>query len=79
MPDNPTTERTSAGLQYVLPGAERRRPPRPKRYARDGDQFVLPGAERISIGELLRRRMEGRIVARRRQLPAQTAPLFWAR
>lgn len=72
----PTTESTPAGVQYVLPGAERRLPPRPKRYGSDGDQFVLPGAERISMRALLQRRMAQPITSRCKQRPVQTTPLF---
>lgn len=51
-----TTEHTAAGVQYVLPGAERtiiagaRHP-----YHADGDQLVIPGAEKISDQELAER------------------------
>lgn len=72
----PITERTAAGLQYVIPGTERRVPPRPVRYPRDGAQFVIPGAERIGYGELLKRRMAQKLLPRRGQRPAQTTPLF---
>jgi hypothetical protein len=76
MTTEPMTESTPAGVQYVLPGAERRLPPRPKRYASDGDQFVLPGTERISTRALLQRRMAQPIGLRCGQRPAQTTPLF---
>ncbi len=48
-------EKTRAGLQYVIPGAERRLPSRRRSYPIDampcGDQYVIPGAQRISDGE----------------------------
>lgn len=72
----PITDRTSAGLQYVIPGTERGAPPRPVRYPRDGAQLVILGAERISDGDLLKRRMAQRLLPRRGQRPVQTTPLF---
>lgn len=63
-----TIERTAAGAQYVLPGAERtiiakaRHP-----YRADGDQLVIPGAERIPEKELLERKMAEAIRPRVRQ------------
>jgi hypothetical protein len=51
-PKKLTIERTAAGLQYVLPGAERRLPPKPLTYLREGARLVIPGAERISDREL---------------------------
>lgn len=76
MTNGPATERTSAGIQYVIPGAERRPRPRATRYAMDGDQLVLPGAERIGTGELLRRRMLEGIMPRRGQRAVDTTPLL---
>lgn len=63
-----TTERTTAGTQYVLPGAERviiakaRHP-----HRADGDQLVIPGAEAISERELVERKMAEGIRPRARQ------------
>jgi len=76
MNDGPVTERTKAGLQYVIPGAERRLPECRRQYARDGDQFVIPGGERATVSELLRRRLAQRLQAQRGQRPVETTPLF---
>ena len=74
--NTPEIERTAAGLQYVIPGAERRVPAKRKEFSRDGDQFVLPGAERISMRDLLARRMAMPVVARRGQRAITSTPLF---
>lgn len=64
----PTVEKTAAGAQYVLPGAERtiiakaRHP-----YRADGDQLVIPGAERVSEKELAERKMAEPVRPRVRQ------------
>ena len=52
-------EKTSVGLQFVIPGAERIVQPKktPTHYAKDGSQFVIPGAEQISTRNLLIRKM----------------------
>ena len=74
-------ENTSAGLQYVLPGAERIAPVAtpPKRYSTDGAQFVIPGAEQISTGELLMRKMAEPIRPRTRQRGLAGTALFGGR
>lgn len=71
-------EKTSVGLQYVLPGAERvkREAPLSNCYAVDGAQFVIPGAERISTRELLARKMAAPIKPRSRQLGMTGTALF---
>jgi hypothetical protein len=76
MNDTPKAERTPLGLQYLIPGVEPRQPPNVRKYARDGNQLVLPGAERISIRQLLQRRMAEQMAARKRQRPIQATPLF---
>ena len=71
-------EKTSVGLQFVIPGAERvMSAPSPSRpYETDGVQFVIPGAEQIGTGELLMRKMAKPIRPRRRQRGFVGAALF---
>ena len=70
-------EKTSVGMQYVIPGAERITPVAPpKRYSTDGTQFVIQGAEQISTGELLMRKMAEPIRPRSRQRGLVGTPLF---
>ena len=72
----PAYERTVAGLQYVIPGAERRHPLRARAYPSEGAQLVIPGAERISTRALLARRMAAPLVPRRGQRSLNSTPLF---
>jgi len=73
-------ENTSAGLQYVLPGAERvPTAAAPPRYATDGAQLVIPGAEQIGTGELLARKMAEPIRPRSRQRGLAGTVLFGKR
>ena len=71
-----TIEKTSIGLQYVIPGTER--PVKVKRpvYKADGDQLVIPGAERISTYEYLTRLAEKPLQARRGQRGLHGMALF---
>ena len=70
-------ENTSAGLQYVLPGAERApTAAAPPRYATDGAQLVIPGTEQIGAGELLARKMAEPIRLRSRQRGLAGTALF---
>jgi hypothetical protein len=50
-------ERTGAGHQFVIPGAEKPTPVPRIKYATDGSQLVIPGAERIGGKVLLNRLM----------------------
>jgi hypothetical protein len=74
-------EKTSVGMQYVNPGAERitavTTPP--MRYPTDGAQLVIPGAEQISTGELLARKMAEPIRPRSRQRGLAGTALFGGR
>ena len=79
MHGEPISERTRAGLQYVIPGAERRESQRSQHYPREGAQLVIPGAERISVRELLQRRMMQGIASRRGQRSVDATPLFGPR
>ena len=75
-----SVEKTSAGLQYVIPGAERPSTPTRPSYAIEqtpsGRQLVIPGAERISDGEYLARLIEKPLTPRRRQVGPTGTPLF---
>ncbi|WP_303980271.1 hypothetical protein [Dongia mobilis] len=74
------SERTSAGVQYVIPGAERLITRKLKRspLAREGEQFVLPGAEPISTRELLARLSGQPLRPRRGQRSLNGTALFGA-
>ena len=74
-------EKTSVGLQYVIPGAERITPVAvpSMRYSTDGTQFVIPGAEQITTGELLMRKMVEPIRPRTRQRGMAGTALFGGR
>ena len=71
-------EKTSVGLQFVIPGTERvMLAPSPSRpYETDGTQFVIPGAEQITTGELLMRKMAEPIRLRTRQRGLAGTALF---
>lgn len=77
--DHPS-ERTAAGMQYIIPGTERNviRKPSARPLTRDGEQFVLPGAEKMSVGELLSRRDQLPLRPRRAQLSLNGTSLFGA-
>ncbi len=74
------TERTSAGVQYVIPGAERLVTRKLKRSPldREDDQFVLPGAEPISTRELLTRLSNQPLRLKRGQRSLNGTALFGA-
>lgn len=46
-------ERTTAGMQFVIPGTEKPVQPTRVKYAADGAQLVIPGAERLDGRALL--------------------------
>lgn len=68
-------EETPAGLQYVIPGAERVAHSR-RTFKAEGDQLVIPGAERISISEYLARLAGNPLRPRRRQVGLAGTELF---
>ena len=74
-------EKTSVGLQFVIPGTERVTPAAAPllRYATDGGQFVIPGAEQIGTGELLMRKMAKPIRPRTHQRVLAGTALFGGR
>ena len=74
-------EKTSVGLQFVIPGTERAMlAPSPSRpYETDGVQFVIPGAEQIGSGELLMRKMAEPIRPRTHQRGLAGTALFGGR
>ena len=71
-------ERTSVGMQFVIPGTERvTSAPSPSRpYETDGVQFVIPGAEQIGTGEYLTRKMAEPLKPRRGQKSLIGTALF---
>ena len=74
-------EKTSVGMQYVIPGAERITPVATPstQYPTDGAQLVIPGAEQITTGELLMRKMAEPIRPRTRQRGMAGTALFGGR
>ena len=74
-------EKTSVGMQYLIPGAERIVPVAvpSRRYSTDGAQFVIPGAEQIGTGEFLMRKMAEPIRPRTRQRGLAGTALFGGR
>ncbi len=72
----PTTERTSVGMQYIIPGTERIAKPIRRVFRADGNQLVIPGAERISTGAYLKRLSELPMRPRRRQVGLGGTDLF---
>ena len=74
-------EKTSVGLQFVIPGTERvMSAPSPSRsYATDGGQFVIPGAEQIGTGEFLTRKMASPMMPRTHQRGLAGTALFGGR
>ncbi len=71
-------ERTSAGLQYIIPGTEKPATAPRIKYASDGSQFVIPGAEKVSAKILLNRFMAQPLCARVGQRSLASTPLFGA-
>ncbi len=73
-------EKTSSGLQYIIPGAERIVKPTPQKYPIDkmsnGDQLVIPGAEHISMREHILRLAERPMSPRHRQIGLKGIGLF---
>ncbi len=79
-PEQFTAEKTTLGLQYVIPGAERVSKPKRPSFKADktpaGDQLVILGAERISVGEYVSRLANRPITPRRGQIGLQGTALF---
>jgi len=55
--ENYPIEQTASGVQYLIPGTERRTRPKSTKseLPREGDQYMFPGTEPISTRELLLR------------------------
>ena len=69
-------ERTKAGLQYILPGAERRTAPRSV-YSMDASgQLLIPGYEPTTDTERLAHKVIAPLIPRRGQKPIEYTPLF---
>ena len=75
-PSEISTEETSIGLQYVIPGTERIVEPKRRAFNADGDQLVIPGAERISTRAYLARLIEKPLQVRRVQVGLRGTGLF---
>ena len=75
-PSDFSTEKTSIGLQYVIPGTERITNPRRRAFKADGDQLVIPGAERIPTKAYLKRLSEKPLTPRRGQVGLRGTSLF---
>ena len=71
-------EKTSVGMQFVIPGTERVMPAAipSQPYETDGVQFVIRGAEQIGSGELLMRKMAEPLKPRRGQKSLIGTALF---
>ena len=75
-------EKTKDGWQYVLPGAERVRPKKAKRYSFETDliggkeQFVIPGAEQECLRVILERKCNTPFRPRKYQKSLHGTPLF---
>lgn len=71
-------ERTAVGLQYVIPGAEKK-PPRATdriKYASEGEQLVIPGADPVPIKDLFSRMASKPLRPRRAQVSLYGTVLF---
>jgi hypothetical protein len=75
-PTDYNIEKTSIGIQYVIPGTERPVKPIRPTYKADGYQLVIPGAERISTREHLLRLAEKPITPSRGQKGLSGTGLF---
>lgn len=70
------TERTAAGVQYVIPGVERRTAPRSIYSEEPTGQLLIPGVEPVSDQDRLRRQAEAPLHARLRQRSLPASGLF---
>ena len=79
-PSEFSTEKTTFGLQYVIPGTERTVRPKRPTFSTDptptGDQLVIPGAERISTAEYVARLVDRPLTPRRGQVGLRGTGLF---
>ncbi len=72
-------EKTTAGLQFVIPGTEKPKAVPKVKYSFDNQQAVIPGAEQISQKRLLDRLQDKPITPRIGQKSPEGVPLFKAR
>ncbi len=70
------TERTKAGIQYILPGAERRTAPRSTFSMDETGQLLIAGYESVTESERLQKRASDPMRPRRAQKAAEFTPLF---
>lgn len=75
-PADYAVEKTSSGMQYFIPRAEKAPIPIRRRFKADGDQLVIPGAERISNKEHLLRLSAKPLSSRRGQRGLRGTGLF---
>jgi hypothetical protein len=75
-PSNNPIEKTAAGLQCVILGAERVPRPRQTIPKAEGAQYIIPGAERISTAEHVARLIDKPLRPRRRQVGLHGTSLF---
>jgi len=82
-PSEYSTEKTTIGLQYVIPGTERAVRPKRPAFSTDptpaGNQLVIPGAEHISTGEYVARLIGRPLTPRRGQVGLRGTGLFGAK
>lgn len=72
----PTVERTKAGLQFVLPGAERRTAPRSVYSAEPTGQLLVPGVEPVTDRDRLALLAAMPLRPRKGQRPLPATGLF---
>jgi hypothetical protein len=70
------TEKTSAGLQFIIPGTEKPKPVRKVRYAYEDTQAIIPGTEKITNKELIERLKDKPIKPRVAQKALHGTALF---
>jgi hypothetical protein len=70
------TEKTSAGIQYVIPGAERRTAPGSVFCQEPWGQLLIPGVDPVSDTDRLKLRAKTPLRPRRPQQPLPSAGLF---
>jgi hypothetical protein len=70
------TEKTSAGVQYVIPGAERRTAPRCVFSQEPWGQLLIPGIEPVSDTDRLKAKARAPLRPRRPQHAPPAEGLF---
>jgi hypothetical protein len=70
------TEKTSAGLQFIIPGTEKPKPARKVHFAYEDTQAIIPGAEKITNKQLIDRLKDKPIKPRVAQKALHGTALF---